>query len=145
MRFLRSFSGFRLAFGVLGTIIFRHVLKSLGLLSKTWDPRFWTIVSCFRCTFGFRDLPGELQKQENRSLDFVVFFSVERYAPKPFVLILVSFVVSFWAPGTHQKRANNINFMNNNNNNNHIHISINNNNNINNTNTDNGNIKTYYW
>ena len=110
MSFLRTFSDFRLALGVLGDTLFRCFLKSFSFSLKLETSDFERQYHVFGVFSGFRE---ERQTNEKNAVWIFLFFSVWKGTLlNRFCFILVWFLVSFFTPGTDQKQRNNVHFIN---------------------------------
>ena len=75
------------------------------LFLKRWDPRFCTPLKRFGLIFRVWDLPGRAKNEKKQLPNYHRFLDMEKRPPKPFFVILMSFLggilgsllVDFWS------------------------------------------------
>ena len=70
--------------------------RKVLLFLKRWDPRFCTPLQRFGLILQGLGPPAGAKKREKAASKLSSFFDVETKAPKPFFIILNTFLGSFW-------------------------------------------------
>ena len=90
------FSIFGSLWGSQGASFLVSFCKKVLFFLKRWDPRFCTPLYRLGLISRVWDLPGRAKNDKKQLPNYHRFFDMEKRPPKPFFVILKSFLWSFW-------------------------------------------------